>query len=113
MDATLESKRSAPIPATSPTLSPTLSAITAGLRGSSSGIPSSTLPARSALTSAVLVNIPPPAFANSAREDAPKLNPRTAAVSPVSNSTPATPRRLVPTTAIPMTAPPLKPAINE
>ena len=36
------------MPATSPTLSPTLSAITAGLRGSSSGMPASTLPTRSA-----------------------------------------------------------------
>src|SRR6202020_843960 len=39
------------MPAQSPTLSPTLSAITAGLRGSSSGIPASTLPTRSAPTS--------------------------------------------------------------
>ena len=52
---TYDSKRSAPIPATSPTLSPTLSAITAGLRGSSSGIPASTLPTRSAPTSAAFV----------------------------------------------------------
>ena len=36
------------MPAQSPTLSPTLSAMTAGLRGSSSGIPASTLPTRSA-----------------------------------------------------------------
>ena len=42
-------------PATSPTLSPTLSAMVAGLRGSSSGIPASTLPTRSAPTSAALV----------------------------------------------------------
>lgn len=74
MAATLESNRSAPMPATSPTLSPTLSAITAGLRGSSSGMPSSTLPVRSAAMSAVLVKMPPPALANSARELAPKLN---------------------------------------
>ena len=53
--ATYEPKRSAPIPATSPTLSPTLSAIVAGLRGSSSGIPASTLPTRSAPTSAAFV----------------------------------------------------------
>ena len=43
------------IQATSPTLSPTLSAMVAGLRGSSSGIPASTLPTRSAPTSAALV----------------------------------------------------------
>ena len=50
-----EPKRSAPIPATSPTLSPTLSAITAGFLGSSSGIPCSILPTKSAPTSAALV----------------------------------------------------------
>ena len=38
------SNKSAAIPAQSQTLSPTLSAITAGFRGSSSGIPASTLP---------------------------------------------------------------------
>ena len=48
-------KRSAPMPAMSPTLSPTLSAIVAGLRGSSSGMSCSTLPTRSAPTSAALV----------------------------------------------------------
>ena len=70
-----EPKRSAPIPATSPTLSPTLSAITAGLRGSSSGIPASTLPTRSAPTSAAFVKIPPPTRANSAMEDPPRPKP--------------------------------------
>ncbi len=55
-----DSKMSEPMPATSPTLSPTLSAITPGLRGSSSGIPASTLPTRSAPTSAALVKMPPP-----------------------------------------------------
>jgi hypothetical protein len=59
------------MPATSPTLSPTLSAITAGLRGSSSGMPVSTLPTRSAPTSAALVKIPPPTLAKSAIEEAP------------------------------------------
>ena len=53
--AAVDSNRSAPRPAQSPTLSPTRSAITAGLRGSSSGIPASTLPTRSAPTSAALV----------------------------------------------------------
>ena len=43
------------MPAMSPTLSPTLSAMTAGFRGSSSGMPASTLPTRSAPTSAALV----------------------------------------------------------
>src|SRR5437868_3752385 len=58
------SNRSAAMPAQSPTLSPTLSAITAGLRGSSSGMPASTLPARSAPSSAALVKVPPPSGAN-------------------------------------------------
>jgi hypothetical protein len=55
VDSAYEPKRSEPMPATSPTLSPTLSAIVAGLRGSSSGMPETTLPARSAPTSAALV----------------------------------------------------------
>ena len=55
IEPTYDSKMSAPIPATSPTLSPTLSAMVAGLRGSSSGMPASTLPTRSAPTSAALV----------------------------------------------------------
>src|SRR2546421_6730538 len=50
-----DSNRSAAMPAQSPTLSPTLSAIVAALRGSSSGMPCSTLPTRSAPTSAALV----------------------------------------------------------
>ena len=50
-----DSKMSDPMPATSPTLSPTLSAITPGFLGSSSGIPASTLPTKSAPTSALLV----------------------------------------------------------
>ena len=53
--ATYEPNKSAPIPATSPTLSPTLSAIVAGFRGSSSGIPASTFPTKSAPTSAAFV----------------------------------------------------------
>ncbi len=53
--AAVDSKRSAPRPAQSPTLSPTRSAITAALRGSSSGMPASTLPTRSAPTSAAFV----------------------------------------------------------
>ena len=52
------------MPAQSPTLSPTLSAMTAGLRGSSSGMPASTLPTRSAPTSAAFVKMPPPRRAN-------------------------------------------------
>ena len=59
------------MPATSPTLSPTLSAIVAGFRGSSSGMPCSTFPTRSAPTSAALVKIPPPTRANKACELAP------------------------------------------
>ena len=69
-----DSNKSAPIPATSPTLSPTLSAITAGFLGSSSGIPISTFPTKSAPTSAALVNIPPPTLANRAIAEAPIPN---------------------------------------
>src|SRR5574337_253876 len=64
-----DSKTSAAIPAQSPTLSPTLSAIVAALRGSSSGIPFSTLPTRSAPTSAALVKMPPPMRMNRAASD--------------------------------------------
>ena len=53
--AAMLSKRSAPRAEQSPTLSPTRSAITAGFRGSSSGMPASTLPTRSAPTSAAFV----------------------------------------------------------
>ena len=74
IEPTYDSYKSAPIPATSPTLSPTLSAMQAGLRGSSSGIPTSTLPTKSAPTSAAFVNIPPPTRANSAIELAPIPN---------------------------------------
>ena len=63
------------MPAQSPTLSPTLSAITAGLRGSSSGIPASTLPTRSAPTSAPLVKMPPPRRAKIEISEAPKARP--------------------------------------
>ena len=53
-------------------MSPTLSAITAGFLGSSSGIPASTFPTRSAPTSAPLVKIPPPNLAKIDIRDAPK-----------------------------------------
>ena len=66
---------SEPIPATSPTLSPTLSAITPGFLGSSSGIPASTFPTKSAPTSALFVNIPPPTRENNATDDAPIAKP--------------------------------------
>ena len=75
-----DSNRSAAIPAQSPTLSPTLSAITAAFRGSSSGIPTSTLPTRSAPTSAALVKMPPPTRMNIARSAPPKPNPTSTAV---------------------------------
>ena len=74
------------MPAQSPTLSPTLSAITAGFLGSSSGIPASTLPTKSAPTSAPLVKIPPPSLANIEISEAP--NPRaTSACLSVSSDT--------------------------
>ena len=71
---TYVSNRSAAMPAQSPTLSPTLSAIVAGLRGSSSGMPASTLPTRSAPTSAALVKIPPPRRAKIEISDAPNAS---------------------------------------
>ena len=67
------SNRSAAMPAQSPTLSPTLSAMAAALRGSSSGIPASTLPTMSPPTSAPLVKMPPPSRAKIEIRDAPKL----------------------------------------
>ena len=63
------------MPAQSPTLSPTLSAMVAALRGSSSGMFCSTLPTRSAPTSAALVKIPPPTLMNMASMAAPKPKP--------------------------------------
>ncbi len=60
------------MPAISPTLSPTWSAITAGLRGSSSGIPFSIFPTKSAPTSADFVKIPPPTLIKKAIKEAPK-----------------------------------------
>ena len=55
-------------------MSPTLSAITAGFLGSSSGIPASTLPTKSAPTSAPFVKIPPPNLAKIEIREAPKPN---------------------------------------
>jgi hypothetical protein len=63
------------MPAQSPTLSPTLSAITAGLRGSSSGIPASILPTRSAPTSAAFVKMPPPRRAKTEISEPPNASP--------------------------------------
>ena len=60
------------MPAQSPTLSPTLSAIVAALRGSSSGMPASTLPTMSPPTSAPLVKMPPPSRAKMEIREAPK-----------------------------------------
>ncbi len=75
-----DSNRSAAMPAQSPTLSPTLSAMVAAFLGSSSGIPASTLPTRSAPTSAALVKMPPPTRMNRARSEAPKPKPISTAV---------------------------------
>ena len=120
IEPTYDSKMSAPMPATSPTLSPTLSAMVAGLRGSSSGIPASTFPTRSAPTSAAFVKMPPPILANSAIDDAPIAKPLTICPN-VSNPTrsgwkinstaprPARPRL---PTARPITAPPLNATLS-
>ena len=80
MVMTYDSKRSAAMPAQSPTLSPTLSAMVAALRGSSSGMPASTLPTRSAPTSAALVKMPPPTRMKRASSEAPKAKPMSTAV---------------------------------
>ncbi len=95
------------MPAQSPTLSPTLSAIVAGLRGSSSGMPASTLPTRSAPTSAAFVKMPPPTRRNSASSDPPNPNPIRIAEAVFWNSmmmivAPSRPR---PTVNIPATPP--------
>ncbi len=108
MEPTYDSNRSAPMPATSPTLSPTLSATVAGLRGSSSGMPCSILPTRSAPTSAALVYMPPPTLANRAMEDAPNPNPATTLMSLNIQYITVMPMRPMPTTETPMTAPELK-----
>ena len=102
------------MPATSPTLSPTLSAIQAGFLGSSSGIPASTLPTRSAPTSAAFVKIPPPTLANNAIELAPIPNVSIAAIVASIDSLNTNLKRMYqiliskrprPTTVIPITAP--------
>ena len=103
------------MPAQSPTLSPTLSAITAGLRGSSSGMPASTLPTRSAPTSAPFVKMPPPSRAKIEISDEPKAKPRSGLSVAESTLVPPlryqknapTPMRPRPTTSIPVIAPPL------
>ena len=78
IDPQYDSKISDPMPATSPTLSPTLSAITPGFLGSSSGIPASILPTKSAPTSALFVNMPPPTLENKATTEAPIPKPSNA-----------------------------------
>ena len=95
------------MPAQSPTLSPTLSAIVAGLRGSSSGMPCSTLPTRSAPTSAALVKMPPPTRMNSAMSEPPKPKPIRIAVEAFWKSMMMTvaPRRPRPTVNMPATPP--------
>ena len=107
IEPTYDSNKSAPIPATSPTLSPTLSAITAGFLGSSSGMPASTFPTRSAPTSAAFVYIPPPTRANKAIELAPRPKPVTILASLINIYKIPKPRRPKPTTHMPITAPPL------
>ena len=112
IEPTYDSNKSAPIPATSPTLSPTLSAITAGFLGSSSGIPASTLPTKSAPTSAAFVYIPPPTRPKSAIDEAPNPNPVIIDTSLNIIYNPPTPINPKPTTDIPITAPPEKATFN-
>lgn len=101
-------KRSDPLPAQSPTLSPTRSAITAGFLGSSSGIPCSTFPTRSAPMSAALVKIPPPTCAKSAIRLAPKPNPTRSFGFLRRMKRRVTPTRLRAGTERPMRLPPIK-----
>ncbi len=95
------------MPAQSPTLSPTLSAMVAALRGSSSGMPASTLPTRSAPTSAALVKMPPPTRMNRARSEAPKAKPMRTAVAEFwkMRTMAVAPTRPRPTQSMPVTAP--------
>src|ERR1039458_2918837 len=95
------------MPAQSPTLSPTLSAMVAALRGSSSGMPASILPTRSAPTSAALVKMPPPTRMNSAMSEAPNAKPTSTAVAEFwkIKKIPAAPVRPSPTQRRPVTAP--------
>jgi hypothetical protein len=95
------------MPAQSPTLSPTLSAMVAALRGSSSGMPCSTLPTRSAPTSAALVKMPPPTRMNIASSAPPKAKPSSTrgAWSSKMISTSEAPSRPRPTVNMPTTPP--------
>ncbi len=93
-------------------MSPTASAIDAGFRGSSSGKEYSTLPTKSAATSAVFVYIPPPALANSAIEDAPNENPKIISGSPKKKYNAQTPPSAAPTTIKPITAPAKNETLN-
>ncbi len=99
------------MPAQSPTLSPTLSAIVAALRGSSSGMFCSTLPTRSAPTSAALVKMPPPTRMNIASRAAPKPKPSSTFGARSWNrmTTRLAPSRPRPTVAMPTNAPVRKP----
>ncbi len=104
------------MPAQSPTLSPTLSAMTAGLRGSSSGMPASTLPTRSAPTSAALVKMPPPRRAKTEMSEPPKPRPTSAAVGAIPIETRIamidTDRMPSPTTNRPVTLPASKATLS-
>ena len=95
------------MPAQSPTLSPTLSAMVAALRGSSSGMFCSTLPTRSAPTSAALVKMPPPTRMNMASMAAPKPKPSRIVGASLRkiNTTRAAPSSPRPTVAMPTWAP--------
>ncbi len=99
------------MPAQSPTLSPTLSAMVAALRGSSSGMLFSTLPTRSAPTSAALVKMPPPTRMNIASSAAPKPKPSSTlgASSWKKITTRLAPSRPRPTVSMPTVAPVRKP----
>ena len=96
------------MPAQSPTLSPTLSAITAGFLGSSSGMPASTFPTKSAPTSAALVYIPPPRREKTEIREPPNPTPISALMSLKISQKTDTTNNPNPTTRNPVTDPPTK-----
>ena len=93
-----------------------MSAITAGFLGSSSGISFSTLPTKSAPTSAPFVNMPPPSLAKIEIKEEPKPKATKGSISSLpllpkpkykSKKYPAIPANAKPTTNSPVTAPAL------
>src|SRR5215204_5656306 len=100
------------MPAASPTLSPTLSAIVAGFLGSSSGMPASTFPTRSAPKSAAFVKMPPPALMNNEMRLAPIPTPAIIRGSGYTKKSTVIPINAIAGTDRPTVAPPLNAEAN-